>query len=123
MQFAREGGLGRFAGLVLAAREFPQARQIASFGAARQQDAATSVADDAGDDFDVIAALASRGRFGLGGIFQQERPSPQPSPALRERGLEPGCGWFSGFRKGRALRTRWRAVQARDGPLLPWRGR
>ena len=43
---------GVSSGFALAAGEFPQAGQVAAFGAAREQDAAARVADDAGDDVD-----------------------------------------------------------------------
>jgi hypothetical protein len=52
VQFAREGGFGRFVGFALAAGEFPEAGEVAALGAAGEQDAAARVGDDPGDDFD-----------------------------------------------------------------------
>ena len=52
MQLARQRGFGRFARFALAAGKFPQAGQVAPFGATRQQDASARVLEDAGDDFD-----------------------------------------------------------------------
>jgi hypothetical protein len=59
--------LRRFAGLALAAREFPESGQVAAFGAARQQDAAAGVGDDAGDDLDdLLLSLRRQGEVGRG---------------------------------------------------------
>lgn len=52
VEFANQSLLGCFAGLAFAAWEFPQSSQVATFGAAREQDAAGGVGDDACDDVD-----------------------------------------------------------------------
>src|SRR5690606_34142559 len=50
-QLAGKRGLRGLARLALAAREFPGAGEVAAFGAAREEDPAGGVGDDAGEDF------------------------------------------------------------------------
>ena len=76
VQLADQRRFGRFVGLDLTARKFPQAGQVAALGAPRQQDAAEGVADDAGNDVDVS------------GFFRQKascriRPVSGITPAAR----------------------------------------
>lgn len=50
VELAHQRLFGRFAGLTLATREFPQARHVAGFCTTGQQDAPAGVGDHAGND-------------------------------------------------------------------------
>ena len=52
MKLAHERSLRRFAGLYLAARKLPQARELFAFRALRQEDLALVIVQRSGDDQD-----------------------------------------------------------------------
>ena len=53
-QFANQRDVGRLTRFDLAAWEFPQSGEVATLGAAGQQDASVCVAEDAGDNVDLL---------------------------------------------------------------------